>query len=196
MIGSPLEGFEDKNIAASVCRSTPNGLNDLNSKIEQCTTTTEQTRNTNFAENTFRLQKDIETLTSTVGDSLTMGDSMFGQFGYQDIAKQVKDRNQELKSKKNLLLKEVEKGESIIERSSRDFSDVRNTLPESQPKKALHFIEDYSLAILIISYLFMIIAIIYVYTASAEIKLVAFGKASVGSILITVFLFVLLYFLT
>jgi hypothetical protein len=196
MIGSPLEGFEDKNIAASVCRSTPNGLNDLNSKIEQCTTTTEQTRNTNFAENTFRLQKDIESLTGTVGDSLTMGDSMFGQFGYQDIAKQVKDRNHELKSKKDLLLKEVEKGESIIERSSRDFSDVRNTLPESQPKRALHFIEDYTLAILTISYLFMIIAIIYVYTASAEIKLVAFGKASIGSVLITIFLFVLLYFLT
>ena len=94
------------------------------------------------------------------------------------------------------MLKEVEKGEAVIERSNRDFSDVRDTLPETQTKKTLHFIEDYTLAILTIAYLFMIIAVIYVYTANAEIKLVAFGKASVGSLILTVFLFVLLYYLT
>jgi hypothetical protein len=62
------ELFQDRNVTAAVCRATPNGLNDLNSKISQCTTDIEINRNTNFAANTFRLQKDIESLTSSVQD--------------------------------------------------------------------------------------------------------------------------------
>lgn len=189
-----LENFEDNNVTSAVCRSVPNGLNDLNSKIQQCTSSTELNRNTNFAENTIKLQKDIESLTSAVQDSLVMGDSMFGQYGYQDIAKQVKDRHQELKIKKDQLMKEVDKGEQIIDKSNRDFSDVKNTVPEPQPKKILHFIEDYTLVILTLSYLFMIIAVIYVYTLMSDNKLIAFGKSFIGSIFLSMFLFMLLYF--
>jgi hypothetical protein len=190
------EAFEDRNAAAAVCRSVPNGLNALNTQISDCTTTTELNRNTNFASNTFKLQKDIESITSTVGDSLVMGDSMFGQFGYQDIAKQVKDRHAELKAKKEKMLKEVDKNESIIERSNRDFSDVKDTVKEPQPTKVLRFVEDYTMAFVTIAYLFMIVAIIYVYTASSELKLVAFGKIFVGSCFLTMFMFMLMYFLT
>lgn len=191
-----FEHFEDANVTAAVCRSTPNGLNDLNAKIQQCTTTTELNRNTNFAANTFRLQKDIESLTSSVADSMTMGDSMFGQFGYQDIAKQVVDRNKELKGKREKMMKDVDKSEAIIERSNRDFSDVKDTVPEPQPKKFLRFVEDYTLFFLTISYLFMIISIIYIYTSMAEMKLIAFGKILVGSALLTAFLFMLLFYLS
>lgn len=195
MISPSVENFEDRNVTSAVCRSTPNGLNGLTSTIDGCTTSTELNRNTNFAENTFKIQKDIETLTGTVQDSLMMGDSMFGQFGYQDIAKQVKDRNHELKTKKEHLMKEVDKNEAIIERSNRDFSDVKDTVPEPQPKRVLRFIEDYTLAILTMAYLFMIISVIYIYTAISENKLVAFGKAFVGSAFLTMFLYMLLYFL-
>ena len=191
-----VEAFEDKNATAAVCRSVPNGLNALNSQINDCTTTTELNRNTNFASNTFKLQKDLESLTGTVGDSLMMGDSMFGQFGYQDIAKQVKERHIELKTKKETLLKEVDKNESILERSNRDFSDVKDTIKEPQSKKVLRFVEDYTMAFVVIAYLFMIISIIYVYTASSELKLVAFGKIFVGSCFLTMFLFMLMHFLT
>ncbi len=190
-----VEAFEDRNVTSSVCRSTPNGLNDLNSKIDQCTSSTELNRNTNFAANTFKIQKDIESLSANVQDSLAMGDNMFGQFGYQDIAKQVKDRNHELRSKKEKAMKEVSKNEAIIERSNRDFSDVKDTIPEPQAKKTLRFIEDWTLAILSLAYLFMIISGIYIYTATADIKLVAFGKAMIGSIFLTMFLYMLLYFL-
>jgi cell division protein FtsL len=92
-------------------------------------------------------------------------------------------------------MKEVDKNEAIIERSNRDFSDVKDTVPEPQPKRVLRFIEDYTLAILTMAYLFMIISVIYIYTAISENKLVAFGKAFVGSAFLTMFLYMLLYFL-
>lgn len=196
MLSPSLENFEDNNVTAAVCRSVPNGLNDLNSKIEQCTTSTELNRNTNFAANTFKLQKDIESLTSSVGDSLVMGDTMYGQYGYQDIANQVKDRNSDLKNKKEQLVKEVEKGEAIIERSNRDFSDVKDSISEPQANQKLRFVEDYTLAFLTISYLFMIIAAIYIYTLISDNKLVAFGKSFVASIFLSIFLFMLLYYFT
>lgn len=186
----------DRDLKASVCKSTPNGLNTLNGEINNCTSTIELNRNTNFAENTFKLQQDITTLSGTTGDSLVMGDTMFGQFGYNDIAKQVQSRNDELKKKKDQISKEVEKGNAIIERSNRDFVDVKDSVPEPQPKRVLRFIEDYTLAILTISYLFMIIAIIYIYTITSEFKLLAFGKAFVGSIFLSMFLFMLLFYIT
>jgi hypothetical protein len=186
---------QDKNLAASACKAVPNGLNKLNSEISNCTSSTEYNRNTNFADNTFKLQQDISSSAAAIGDSLSMGDAMFGQYGYNDIAKQVKDRNEELKTKKATLLTEVEKGEAIIERSNRDFSDVKDTIPQPQPKRVLRFIEDYTLAILSISYLFMIIAAIYIYTSMSDKKLVAFFQILIGSILLTMFLFMMLFYL-
>ena len=186
----------DRDLKASVCKSTPNGLNTLNGEINNCTSSIELNRNTNFAENTFKLQQDITTLSGTTADSLVMGDTMFGQYGYQDVAVEVKERSSELKGKKEKLLKEVDSNEAIIERSNRDFSDVKDTITEPQPKKVLRFIEDYTLAFLSIAYLFMIIAVTYVYISTSELKLVAFGKSFVCSILLTIFLFMLLYYLT
>ncbi len=186
----------DRDLQASVCKATPNGLNSLNENISNCTSTTELKRNTNFAENTVRLQQDISSLSATTMDSLMMGDTMFGQFGYNDIAKQVQARNEELKTKRVQLLKDVEGNEAIIERSNRDFEDVRDTVPEPQTKRFVRFIEDYTLAILAISYLFMIIAVIYVYTATSELKLTGFFKAFIGSILLSMFLFMMLFYLS
>ncbi len=186
---------QDRNLAASACKAVPNGLNNLNSEINTCTSSTEYNRNTNFAENTFKLQQDITSLSAATGDSLSMGDTMFGQFGYNEITKEVKKRNEDLKAKKEKLLTEVEKGEAIIERSNRDFSDVKDTLPQPQPKRVLRFIEDYTLAILSISYLFMIIAAIYIYTSMSDKKLVAFFQSLISSVLLTMFLFMMLFYL-
>jgi uncharacterized membrane protein YhdT len=189
-------GFcQDRNASAAVCKSTPNGLNTLNGQISDCTSTIEFNRNNNFASNTFKLQKDIESLSGIVGDSMVMGDSVFGKFSYGDITNQVKERNAELKSKKDKLVKNVDKSEAIIERSDRDFSDVKNTMPQPYPKRVLNFVEDYTLAFLSISYLFMIISLIYVYTAMSETKITGFAKAFTGSVLLTMLLFILLIYL-
>jgi hypothetical protein len=186
---------QDRNLAASACKAIPNGLNNLTSQLNSCTSATELTRNTNFAENTIQLQTDIHSLGGIITDSLIMGDTMFGQSGYGDVINQVKQRNVELKSKKDLLMKSVDKNEAVIERADRDFSDVNNLTPKPLPKRVLNFVEDYTLAFLAIAYLFMIIAIIYVYTATSDLKLIGFGKALIGSIFLTIFLFMMMFYL-
>ena len=65
----------------------------------------------------------------------------------------------------------INKKEAIIERSNRDFTDIKDTLPETQPKKVLHFIEDYTLAFVTIAYLFMIVAAnICIYPITSDIQ--------------------------
>lgn len=191
---SASDTTQDRNITAAVCRSTPNGLSTLNSNIDNCTTSTEQTRNQTFAANNFNVNLDVGMLAAAVGESLAIGDSIFGQGSFGEITNEVKTRNLELQKKKQQLMADVDKAEATIQRSDRDFSDVKDTLPETQSKKVLHFIEDYTLAILVISYLFMAIAGIYVYTLLADKKLIAFGKSLIGSILLSCFGYMLLYY--
>ena len=186
----------DKNATASVCKSARNGLTNLTTSIENCTSVPEETRNNNLAQNILKLQEDIISLRSTTSNALTMGGTMFGEAGYNVIAEQVRERNNDIRKKKEDLVKDIEKGEAIITRTNQDFTDVRNTVPEPQPQKTLRFIEDYTLAILAISYIFMIIACIYIFTITSEFKLVAFGKAFVGSTLLSMFLFIFLFYIT
>lgn len=185
---------QDRNVTSSVCRSTPNGLNNLNTEIDKCTSSNELNRNMNFATNAFQVQKDIDMLSASVGDSLIVGDSVFGNSGIGSVTKELKDRLVELRKKKEELKSSIDKSESIIERSDRDFSDVKDSLPETQPKRILHFIEDYTLAILVISYLFMIISAIYIYTIISDNKFVAFGKSVLGSVFLSCFMFMMLYY--
>jgi hypothetical protein len=99
----------DRNLKASACKAIPNGLTNLNTSIDTCTSEEEKNRNNNFAENTVKLREDISSLRATTNDALIMGDTMFGQAGYNAISNQVKDRNSELKNKKENISKEIEK---------------------------------------------------------------------------------------
>jgi hypothetical protein len=188
------EAFEDRNITSTVCRSAPNGLNNLNTEIDKCTSSVELNRNNNIVTDVFKLQKDIEHLRATTGDALMMGDSIFGKAGVGEITEQVKSRNHELKNKKEELKKNIDKKEAIIERSNRDFSDVKDTLPEKMPNSVLNFVEDYTLVFLIISYLFMIITVIYLYTLNSQMKIIGLLQSIIGSVFLSCFLFVMLYY--
>ena len=121
---------------------------------------------------------------------------MFGSFGYADITRQVTARNNELKSKKEALLTDIKKKEAIVERSNRDFTDIKDSLPEPQPNKILHVLEDYTLAVLVISYLFALLAGIYAYVFFAEAKGFALLKGILVGGIFSAFLFMVLFYLT
>lgn len=155
----------------------------------------QQEQQHNIGQQLVNLENDITSLRSTILESLLMGDSMFGTAGHIDIRNEVKNRNQKLKEEYEKLRDNIDKKEAIMRKSNRDFTDVRDTLPEKQSTQRLHVFEDYTVAFLSISYLFMIISFIYVYTYSSESKITSFFKASLISFILTLFLFILLYYL-
>lgn len=119
------------------------------------------------------LLSDITTIRTQVEDSLTMGDSMFGQYAHVEVARDVNQRKEELQQKKNAIEQDIREKEALIQRANRDFTDVKDTLPETLEKQRIQFIEDYTLLFLSLAYLFMVISAIVFYVALSEQK----GKA-------------------
>jgi hypothetical protein len=105
---------------------------------------------------------DISRLQATITNLLTIGDNMYSPVS-GSVTKDVIARNNELSEKKAKIENEIKEQEAIINRSNRDFTDVRDELPEKIPTKSLHFIEDYTLVILCISYFFMIMVALHIY---------------------------------
>ena len=184
-----------RNNNSAVCRAKPNGLQSLFSEIDKCTSSEELTRNNQFVSSTLNLKQDISALQANITDSLMTGDSMFGSMGNGTITKQVDMRNDDLKKKKDTLSATIRKNEAIIERSSRDFSDVKDTVPEPQKKRIQHDLEDYTLALLVFSYLFMSLSVVYLYTIMNGGSMVALFKGLAGGALVSAFLFMVLFFM-
>jgi hypothetical protein len=147
----------------ATCRNN-NGIQTITNGLQKCMRQEETDRTNTLASNTLKLKMDIDSLNANVTDSLSLGDTMFGQYGSADVTEQLRKRNEDLTLQVQRLTKELDKNQAIIDRSNRDFIDVKRTLPEKQPKKLLHFIEDYTMALLAISYLFMTIIGIYYYS--------------------------------
>jgi len=142
---------------------------------------------------------DIISLRAQIMDSLLLGEqlSTAPQNTSESITNKIKADKEKLTSKKEKLEADIKKKENIINRSNRDFSDVKDTLPETPQKQILHFIEDYTLAFLSMSYLFMILAIIYVYSVKpfeGGFTLSAFIQSIFGSIVLTIIMYIVLYY--
>jgi chaperonin cofactor prefoldin len=148
----------------ATCRANPNSIQTLTTGLQNCMRGEEKARTNTLASNTLQLKSDIDALRGNVMDSLSLGDTIFGQFGHNEVSAQLKKRNEDLTLQVQSLTKEIDKNQAIVDRSNRDFVDVKRTLPEKEPKKILHFIEDYTMALLSISYLFMVFIGIYYYS--------------------------------
>ena len=181
----------------ATCRVLPTSIESIATGITNCMRPEEVTRSKTFITHTLHLKQDIESLSANVGDSLSVGDSMFGSYGHSDITKQILVRNDDLKKKKEALVKDINNKESIIERSNRDFSDVKRTLPEKQPKKILHFIEDYTMAVLSMSYLFMLcIGIYYLSYQTGDFNTSNFFQALMNGAILSVIVGVVVYYIS
>jgi hypothetical protein len=110
---------------------------------------------------------DITRLKATITDLIAVGSSMYDPTA-GSMTSDALSRNNELTAKKESLDAEIKEQESIVNRVNRDFTDVRDQLPETIPDKKLHFIEDYTLVILGISYLFMILIALHTYVLKSE----------------------------
>lgn len=184
---------QNRDASASVCKSKPNGLNDLYSNIQGCISNNEATNINAFAGTINKLNTDVQNLAMIVVDSLGMGDTIEGKAGFSKVVDEVKQRNKELKSKKEKLKDDVEKDDATINRFNKDFTYYRDTQPEKQSLAKVNVIEDYTTVILTLSYLFMLLAAIYAYSFVPSFSGKNLTMGLVGGIFISIFLYILLY---
>ena len=143
-----------------------------------------------------KLKDDIKQILGKANDALMVGDSAFLVMDNEKgIVKDVKERIDALETEKKELEKEIDKQHQLIQTSNRDFSDVKDTLPETQPERFLYFIEDYTLSILAMAYLIMVVAAISFHTYLSSDTWAAILESLVGFGILTIFLFMLLYYL-
>jgi len=139
------------------------------------------------------LRSDIQTIYNQIEDGLTMGDSMFGQYAHVDVAREVSSRTKELQKKKEELEEDIRQKEAIIQRTDRDFTDVKDTLPETLEEERNRFIEDYTLLFLSLAYVFMVVSAIVYFVALSPTPWPTLGKSLGYSLLGTFLAGVLLY---
>jgi hypothetical protein len=143
-----------------------------------------------------KLKDDIKQILGKANDALMVGDSAFlVKDNEKGIVKDVKERIDALEAEKKELEKEIDKQHQLIQTSNRDFSDVKDTLPETQPERFLYFIEDYTLSILAMAYLIMVVAASSFHTYLSLDTWAAILESLVGFGILTIFLFMLLYYL-
>lgn len=180
---------------AAVCRSTPDKINNIVSNIDDCTTSLELTRKSEFGKKILLFGEDIVWLKSNITNSLATGEALFSPGGQINIINEVKTRKKELLAKKKELEKKINKDEQILQRSDRDFLDVKNGIPEKQEIKSLYVLEDYTLSFLFISYVFMILIFIYSYTVTSSVPLTGLYQSIVISIIVSMITFLLFYYM-
>ena len=138
---------------------------------------------------------DISRLQATITDLIAIGNSMYDPTT-GSVTADVMSRNKELSDKKINIQNEIKEQEAIINRSNRDFTDVKDQLPETLPDKSIHFMEDYTIVILCISYFFMIIVALHIYvTYSTEIWTTALLRGVFYSFLLTLISGMILYYI-
>ena len=90
---------------------------------------------------------------------------------------------------------DVKRKEAIINRTNRDFSDVKDSLPERLPKRTLQNVEDKTLAVVIVSYLFMSMAFVWWYASQAPVFLSGLVQGVAISAVITIVVVMLAFYL-
>ena len=190
---SPSTPIQNADNDAAVCKSVPNKVQNLYGELNSCRNTEETARVQNFVANTYQVKSEFEQQDIIYNDLIMTGDNLYGTTTNDTQIADIKARNTELKKLKEGLLKDIRSAESRTEQAERDFLDTKAALPETLPKKILHTIEDYTMFVFMVSFIFMAIALIYMYAAMNEFSLSAFGIGLVVAIIVALVLGVLLF---
>jgi hypothetical protein len=178
------------------CRQSIQGtvaLTDRINAIGECRRPEENTRMNTFLNETYKVT-DLFTNENIIYDDLiSTGDRLFGSAASSRQLDDIQKRNQELIDIKNKLNKENNSLKGVSEQKKRDFVDEKTQLPEPLPNKVLHTIEDYTIGVFLMTYIFMAIALIYYYSAINMFTLQSIGFGLFLSVVVSLILFVLLY---
>jgi hypothetical protein len=121
-----------------------------------------------------------EEYNTSILNLLVTGDNMLGASN-SSSNEELLHRRDELKVKKEALSSELQKKENMIATNNRDFIDQYQSKPPS-----VFTIEDYSVLIFLLAYLFMVGIFIYLYTINADTPMNGLGKSILISVIVSI----------
>ena len=138
------------------------------------------------------VREDITTLRSQITNALTLGDNIVHQSGGTKISSYVQGQLDELESKKKEIYDDILEKERMVHASNRDFADSN---PVNEQKTTLRVIEDHTVAILLLSYLFMLVMAMYWYVIQSSVIIKGIVEAIIGGFFFSIFSFIVLYYI-
>jgi hypothetical protein len=138
-----------------------------------------------------KVQEVFQLQTAQFQDQILLGDQFFGTSAAPTVLKEVQERNQALQDQKDELAATIKKGRARAEQLNRDFVDEREALPETLTTSIIHVLDDYTLVVLMISYVFMILASIFVYTSLNGYSISSILKGVGFAFFISILLFII-----
>jgi hypothetical protein len=155
---------QSREVTSSACRANGAGFDKSLADLDKCHSQIEIDTINSFINNNVNYVDDFQKLSATYVDLFHTGEQLFGQMATETQRKDILARNEELKKHRDDLSKKIKANESTTERVNRDFIDTKSEMPETMPTKKLHVLEDYTLAVFITAFIFMVLAGIYLYS--------------------------------
>lgn len=176
---------------AAMCKST-NEIPNLYASLQTCTNATETNQMNSFIQLTSHPKADFDQLVASYNDMIMSGDAIFGTAPNTTALQQVQSRNQELKKHTENLGKSIKEKEAIVERTDRDFIDTKETMPGTLKTKTVHVLDDYTLIVLCVAYVFFILTMVIWYSQQNNYSAKAIGTSLVSAIILTALIYSLL----
>jgi hypothetical protein len=177
--------------SAALCKSNPQQIQQLTQGLASCRSPTETNRANQLLFSVDDTLGFFTSQTAQFNDLIATGDKFLGAAPSSSALKDVRARNAELKKRVQRLEAQIGQSVARMEQKERDFLDMKAALPETLPSKVIHVLEDYTLVVLLLSYVFGALAVVFYYAHSNHyaIKSILIGTGGIG--VLSLFLFIL-----
>jgi len=173
---------------AALCKSQLQTIPDLQTMLSKCRNAEEVARAVNVSVAINNPNLTFQTQTSQFNDMLMTGDNLFGTNPNASVLQEVAARNKDLKDKKATLQKEIRAFTAMVERSDRDFIDEKTLVPETLQNNVIHVLDDYTLVLLMVSYVFVALSSLSYYMIVNGFSTYSIITGIVGVVVISIFL--------
>jgi hypothetical protein len=177
--------------SAALCKSNPQQIQQLTQGLASCRSSTESQRANQLLFNIDDTMGFFSGQTAQFNDLMATGDKFLGAAPSSSALDEVRARNRDLKGRATKLEGQILQGQARMEQMDRDFLDTKAALPDTLPNKIIHVLEDYTLAVLLISYIFGALAVLFYYINSNQFALNSILIGTVGITILSLFLFIL-----
>jgi hypothetical protein len=177
--------------SAALCKSNPQQIQQLTQGLATCRSSTESQRATQLLFSVDDTMGFFTSQTAQFNDLMATGDKFLGAAPSSSALDEVRARNRELNTRVRKLGGQIEQSQARMEQMERDFLDVKATLPETLPNKIVHVLEDYTLAVLLLAYVFASLAVLFYYANVNQYSIKSILIGSVGVSTLGLFLYVL-----